>query len=226
MDENQCSNDESKGNLSVSDRLRFLMDNLGIKQVHLANKLGITPQAIHQLCSGSQQFSKHTPQIAKILNANEMWLQTGEGEPFSNKLSATASKVVEFPVYRLSQLNTIKGSRARLTGLVPQENYVTLRKYHSDSIGFYMENGILAPKFETNDVILVEPISLNQLQGGELVLLYSSELNETVFCYIKKITNEQYVGWLPGNNGNSPNFFNIQANDLIHGIYRECLKTA
>jgi transcriptional regulator with XRE-family HTH domain len=226
MDENQYSNNESKGNQSVSDRLRFLMDNLGIKQVHLANKLGVSPQAIHQLCSGSQQFSKHTPQIAKILNANEVWLQTGEGEPFSNELSTSLSKVLEFPVYRLSQLNTVKDSRARLTGLVPQEKYVTLRNYNSDSIGFYIENGILAPKFEANDVILVEPTSLNQLQGDELVLLYSGELNETIFCYIKKITNEQYVGWLPGSTGNAPNFFNIQASDLIYGVYRECLKTA
>ena len=226
MDENKYSSDESKGNQSVSDRLRFLMDNLGIKQVHLANKLGVSPQAIHQLCSGSQQFSKHTPQIAKILNANEAWLQTGEGEPFNNELISSASKVLQFPVYRLSQLNTVKGSAARLSGLVPQEKYVTLRQYHANSIGFYMENGILAPKFEVNDMVLVEPISLNQLQGGELILLYSSELIETVFCYIKKITNEQYIGWLPGGAGSAPNFFNIQDDDLIYGIYRECLKTA
>ena len=226
MEENQYNNDYKKGTKTVSDRLRFLMDNLGIKQVHLANKLGVSPQAIHQLCSGRQQFSKHTSQIAKILNANEIWLQTGEGEPFNSEESFATTRVFKFPVYRWSQLNTVKGSMARLSGLVPQENYVTLRKYHSDSIGFYVENSIFAPKFEANDVVLVEPTSLNQLQGSELILLYSGELNETIFCYIKKITNEQYVGWVPGDARNAPIFFNIQATDLIYGIYRECLKTA
>lgn len=227
VDEKQNHIDKIKntGTATVSDRLRFLMDNLGIKQVHLANKLGVTPQAIHQLCSGKQQFSKHTSQIAKILNANEAWLQTGAGEPFiQDKFNATSIR--EFAVYRLSQLDSIKNVRARATSLIPQEKYVTLRQYHANSIGFYIENAILAPKFESNDIVLVEPINRENLKDGDLILIFSQELRATVFCYLRKIKNEQLIGWMPGNENAAPTFFTVQEDDLIYGLYRECLKTA
>lgn len=227
MDEKQCPIDETKDipAETVSDRLRFLMENLGIKQVHLANKLGVSPQAIHQLCSGKQQFSKHTPQIAKILNANETWLQTGAGEPFIQD-KTDANSILEFPVYRLSQLATIKNVLARTNSLIPQEKYVTLRQYHANSIGFYIENGILAPKFEINDIVLVEPVNKENLKDGDLILIFSKELSATVFCYLKKIKNEQMIGWLPSNENTAPTFFTVQDDDLIYGLYRECLKTA
>ena len=227
MDENKHNSDENQeAATSVSDRLRFLMDNLGIKQVHLANKLGVSPQAIHQLCSGSQQFSKHTPQIAKILNASETWLQTGEGQPFNSEVSPSTTKVHEFPVYRLSQLNSVKNNAARLSSLVPQEKYVTGRNYKPESIGFYIENAVFAPKFESNDIILVEPITPDEIVDGEMILIYSSELNEIVFCYVQKTKDEKYVGWLPAHNNNAPQFFTINMHDLMYGVYRECLKTA
>ena len=103
---------------------------------------------------------------------------------------------------------------------------VLLARNSANSIGFYIENGILAPRFEIHDIVLVEPLSKENLKDGDLILIFSHELNATAFCYLKKIRNEQMIGWLPGYENAAPTFFTIQEDDLIYGLYRECLKTA
>ncbi len=208
---------------TVSDRLRLLIAQVGMKQVHLANKLGVTPQAIHQLCTGKQHFSKHTQKIAQLLNANEDWLKTGKGSPFLTKQTThLATKIVEFPVYRLSQLNTLKNNLARMGSLIPQEKYVTTRQYQPDSFGFYIEDLLFAPKFEMGDIILIEPIALEKIMTGNIVLFYHGESHQVVFCYIQKTKEGRLMGWQPSIS--APSLIEISQHDLIFGCYRECLK--
>lgn len=213
-----------KDSETISERLRYLIEKIGIKQVHLANKLGVTPQAIHQLCSGKQNFSKHTKKIAQLLNADAMWLETGQGTPFLTDTIHRTKKILEFPIYDLNQLNHVKTTYARLSSLVPQEIYVTARAYHSDSIGFYIDNAVFTPRFDVDDIILVEPVSLENLIDGHFILIYSCELQKTLFCCFQRMKGMS-VGWYPANSG-ALHFFNITSEDLIYGTYRECLKTA
>jgi transcriptional regulator with XRE-family HTH domain len=84
---------------TISDRLRYLIDKVGIKQVHLANKLGVTSQAIHQLCNGKQHFSKHTQKIAHLLNADETWLKTGQGTLFPTSNSRFPGFLGKIAIY-------------------------------------------------------------------------------------------------------------------------------
>ena len=211
---------------TISDRLRYLIDKVGIKQVHLANKLGVTPQAIHQLCNGKQNFSKHTQHIARLLNADETWLQTGQGTPFQHKTITTVKDIREFPVYQLAQLNQIKGVVARLGSLIAQEIYVTARAYNAKSLCFYVADAVFAPRFDVGDIMLIEPIAPDEIKNGLLILVYSHELNKTVLCYSQKIKNGVMMGWQPAVGSAGPVFFTIESTDFIYGVYRECLKTS
>jgi transcriptional regulator with XRE-family HTH domain len=218
-------NDEVESLSTLSERLKFLMDNLGVKQVHLASKLGVTPQAIHNLCNRNIRFSRHTKEIAKLLNANENWLESGKGQPFEKhpEISEIEVKnelfVQHIPIYYQDQLHKVRNKEA-FSKLNPVEFTVSLDHYNSNTFAFYLEDNELSPRFEKGDIIIIEPST--KVENGMLALVYSSQFEKSLFCYLYKNNNELLTGFLPSKIG----CFEIKASDIIYGIYRSCIKKA
>lgn len=67
--------------MEFNDRLKEMLNELGIKRVELAKSLGISEAAVSMLCSGKNKPSGQTVSlICKTYAVNEKWLLTGEGE--------------------------------------------------------------------------------------------------------------------------------------------------
>lgn len=67
----------------LSDRIKYLIDVLGIKRTTFADRLNVSQPFVSQLCSGISRPSDRTiSDICREFNVSETWLRTGEGEMF------------------------------------------------------------------------------------------------------------------------------------------------
>lgn len=70
----------------LSDRIRLLISELGLKKTAFAERLHVSQAFVSQLCSGASQPSDRTiADICREFNVSERWLRSGEGEMFHPK---------------------------------------------------------------------------------------------------------------------------------------------
>lgn len=65
---------------SLSERLKFLMKQAGLKQYELARGIGVKQQDISRICTGRTERTRLILPIATELGANPHWLLSGEGD--------------------------------------------------------------------------------------------------------------------------------------------------
>ena len=67
----------------LNERIRSLIDTLGIKKTAFAERLNVSQAFVSQMCSGASNPSDRTiSDICREFNVNEVWLRTGEGAMF------------------------------------------------------------------------------------------------------------------------------------------------
>lgn len=67
----------------LNDRIKKLIETIGIKKIDFAKKLNVSQAFVSQLCSGASQPSDRTiSDICREFGVSEEWLRTGEGEMF------------------------------------------------------------------------------------------------------------------------------------------------
>lgn len=87
----------------MKDRIEFIIKNANIKKVDFAKRLNISQAFVSQMCSGVAKPSDRTiTDICREFGCDEVWLRTGEGEPFRQE--TTQEAIMRFAV------QTVKGS--------------------------------------------------------------------------------------------------------------------
>lgn len=67
----------------MQERINFLIRTLNISKTKFAERLNVSPAFVSQLCSGAREPSDRTiADICREFGCDEVWLRTGEGEPF------------------------------------------------------------------------------------------------------------------------------------------------
>ena len=68
----------------MNERIKKILEELGLKRVDFANRLHISQPFASELCSGAKSPSERTiSDICREFGVNESWLRTGEGEMFA-----------------------------------------------------------------------------------------------------------------------------------------------
>ena len=68
----------------MNERIKKLIDSLGIKKAEFARRLNLSQPFVSELCSGAKGPSDRTiADICREFNVSEIWLRTGEGEMFN-----------------------------------------------------------------------------------------------------------------------------------------------
>ena len=70
---------------SISSRLKFIIEQLGIKQIDVANLTNVSQQAISYILTNNVEKSFYTYQIALGLGVNPEWLANGVGAVYLEK---------------------------------------------------------------------------------------------------------------------------------------------
>ena len=87
----------------MKDRINFLIKELNISKAKFAERLNISQGFTSQLCSGVREPSDRTiTDICREFGCDEIWLRTGEGEPF--RQLSREEDIMRFAV------QTVKGS--------------------------------------------------------------------------------------------------------------------
>ena len=67
----------------MNERIKKIIEELGLKKVDFANRLHISQPFASELCSGAKAPSDRTiGDICREFGVRETWLRTGEGEMF------------------------------------------------------------------------------------------------------------------------------------------------
>lgn len=70
----------------MNERINLLIQMLNISKTKFAEKLNISQAFVSQMCSGAREPSERTiTDICREFGCNEVWLRTGEGEPFKER---------------------------------------------------------------------------------------------------------------------------------------------
>lgn len=70
----------------MKDRIEYVIKSSNIKKVDFAKRLNLSQAFVSQMCSGAAKPSDRTIQdICREFGCNEVWLRTGEGEPFKER---------------------------------------------------------------------------------------------------------------------------------------------
>ena len=71
--------------MTVGHRLKWMLEHRGVKQLHLAQKLGIMQSTISNIVTDSSRrpSAPTLMMLAHELQCNPSWLLDGEGNPFS-----------------------------------------------------------------------------------------------------------------------------------------------
>ena len=99
------TSNEKKSELdTLSGRLKYLLDLRKMKQIDLAQAIGIPAQTIQAICSGKIKKSKYTIEIAAILEVTPIWLSTGKGM-MSETSNSKDDMLAEVPILDFEILN-------------------------------------------------------------------------------------------------------------------------
>ena len=89
--------------INLKDRINFLIKELDISKAKFAERLNISQGFTSQLCSGVREPSDRTiTDICREFGCDEIWLRTGEGDPF--RQLSREEDIMRFAV------QTVKGS--------------------------------------------------------------------------------------------------------------------
>lgn len=88
---------------TFSERIAMVVKSSNLNQTQFASRISISQQFLSQICNGRKIPSDRTiSDICREFNVNEVWLRTGEGEPFQEE--SRQEQIMKFAV------QTIKGS--------------------------------------------------------------------------------------------------------------------
>ena len=70
----------------MKERIELVVKHSGLSKAKFAERIGVSAPYVTMLCSGAGKASDRTIQdICREFGVNEVWLRTGEGEPFKER---------------------------------------------------------------------------------------------------------------------------------------------
>lgn len=98
-------------NTTLSERITFILKNSKLNQTEFAKRISISQQYLSQICNSKKTPSDRTiADICREFGCDEVWLRTGEGEPFRQE--TRQEQIMRFAV------QTVKGSNEFRKALV------------------------------------------------------------------------------------------------------------
>lgn len=172
---------------NLSMRLKFALKMLNVSQTDLAKKINVKPQVIQYLCASQSQKSKFTCEIAEALNIDFLWLASGKGTvPKKIDLSKNESLV---PLLSFEQIREWKVQKkemeiTKINKWIPVDEEASLGEFAVE-----INDRSMAPRFDLNTIIIIEPIKEAILQG--FVLVYLRQEDFVIFRQLSLIKNEK-----------------------------------
>ncbi|MBA2710155.1 MAG: LexA family transcriptional regulator [Tatlockia sp.] len=197
---------------TFGDRIEFLIDERGISKLWLAEKLGITKQALNYLIKHSSK-PKYIDALAEIMQANPSWIEFGKGLPFENQnLQVNSSDKVKLKIYDLESLVSYFNDKEEQSD---QNQFIDYQHPNLENFfAFRIQNDSVFPPFMENTVLIFE--KEKKPLNGDYVLIITKQDSSVLVRQFSKDGNDSYYS---AKNNDYKSFVNIDA--TIKGVLVE-----
>ncbi len=220
--DNVKDNDERLPTLSA--RLVFALNTLGVTQADLSRRIGVKPQAIHYLCNSNSKKSSFTYEIADALKINSLWLACGNGEMLRerpsdiSKNTTMIEKKNKIPVLNFKQMKQLANKNSTLTDLLPiiDEWISSDSNIKINDFSFKLNDKSMFPRFDQDTTIIIDPDI--KPKNNDFVVVFLEEMDDVIFRMYEDCSGRVFFKPI-----NSDLFKTIikKNNDLILGVLVE-----
>ncbi|HLB41987.1 MAG: hypothetical protein A3F13_04885 [Gammaproteobacteria bacterium RIFCSPHIGHO2_12_FULL_40_19] len=201
---------------NLSSRLRFTLKTLDISQTELAKRINVKPQVVQYLCSSQSHKSKFTCEIAEALNIDFAWLATGKGT-LPNKLELSKNNHC-IPLLTFEQIRAYK-IYGKNEDTLEISNWVSIEeRSNSNLFAVEINDRAMAPRFDLNTIIIVEPASKDIIKQNTFILVYLAEEDFIIFRQLIEVDN---IKLLAAINKNLHKDILLKNEDVVLGICKE-----
>lgn len=182
---------KSKGNdaeqlQTLSQRLTYAFNALGISKADLARKINVSPQAINYLCHSKATKSRLTYDIAEGLGISGDWLATGNGfmiaaDDPQYKLIQTQHAV---PIITQEQIKKYSKDLNQLFINEPLIDYLfTNANTGAHGFAISIQDKSMYPRFDQRTIVFVNPEKIPKEK--EFVIAYIAAIEDVIFRQIE-----------------------------------------
>ena len=204
----------------LTDRINQALELTNTKKSVLARAIGVKPQVIQFLCTGSTQSSRFTFEIATALGLNTRWLATGEGEIFiaNDPKQQFLNQYSRIPCLNNEQLKVLFFSENNI-----DENSISkwypLETDDKNMFSIKMIDTSMEPIIPSGGIIFIKEIKNLKPNNGDYVLSFLKKFDTFVVRQFISKVNEIYLS-----PKNSELFKNIEINNEINilGLVTDC----
>lgn len=123
----------------MKDRIELIIKKANIKKVDFAKRLNISQAFVSQMCSGVAKPSDRTIQdICREFGCDEVWLRTGEGEPFRQE--TRQEQIMRFAVQTVKGSDEFRKSFVSMLAKLDPEDWENLSKIYRKLLEEYKKD--------------------------------------------------------------------------------------
>jgi transcriptional regulator with XRE-family HTH domain len=113
----------------MKDRISFMISQIGVTKTEFAKTIRVSQGFVSQLCSGASSPSDRTIElICQQYGVNEVWLRTGEGEPFQEK--TREEEIMRFAVQTVKGSNEFRKALAAMLSRMTPDDWENLERLY------------------------------------------------------------------------------------------------
>lgn len=115
--------------MDMKDRISFLIAEKKISKTEFAKSIKVSQGFVSQICSGASSPSDRTIElICQQYGCNEVWLRTGEGEPFHQQTKE--EQIMRFAVQTIKGSDEFRKSFVSMLAKLDPEDWENLSKIY------------------------------------------------------------------------------------------------
>lgn len=120
----------------MKERINYLIQSLNISKTKFAERLNISQAFVSQLCAGARDPSDRTiTDICREFGCDEVWLRTGEGEPFREQTKE--EQIMRFAVQTVKGSDEFRKSFVSMLAKLDPEDWENLSKIYAKLLQEY-----------------------------------------------------------------------------------------
>lgn len=114
-------------------RISKIVAKSGLTKTDFAKRLGVSQPFVSRLCSGEVQPSDRTiSDICREFGCNEVWLRTGEGEPFQQR--TREEEIMRFAVRAARGSEGFRKQLAYMLSQLDEEDWANLEAIYQKQL--------------------------------------------------------------------------------------------
>ena len=112
------------------DRFLYVIESKECSKSQAAAKLGVSAAYVSQICSGVRLPSDRTiSDICREFGVDEVWLRTGEGEPFAEE--SRAEQIMRFATQTIKGSDEFRKAMVSMLSKLDAEDWENLAKIYA-----------------------------------------------------------------------------------------------